>query len=220
MKFGNYFIILGMLLPTASGADEAQTNFDSATTGAPAQTAPTLTQTAAGVQSTESLAVSDVNYSLVPRKPELNFFPCSMCHQFLEPNPEQRVLNSPHPSVLEHGGGRYWCLTCHDLEDRDQLRSIDGALLDFDNAPELCATCHMARYRDWQGGAHGKRVGTWQGERIIAACPQCHNPHSPTIKARAPQPPPPVRRDLTRPQVDEHGAKPVWLRQQQEINHE
>lgn len=95
MKFGSYFIILGMLLPTASGADEAQTNFDSATTGAPAQTAPTLTQTAAGVQSTESLAVSDVNYSLVPRKPELNFFPCSMCHQFLEPNPEQRVLNSP-----------------------------------------------------------------------------------------------------------------------------
>ena len=176
MRIEIYLILLGMLLATAYAADQLQSNDEPASTAAAAETAPTLTQAAAGVQPTVSLAGSELNYSLVPRKPELSFFPCSNCHQFLPLNAQQRELNSPHLGTLDHGDGRYWCLTCHNPDDRDQLRGIDGGLLDFDNAAELCATCHMARYRDWQGGAHGKRIGTWQDERIIASCPQYHNP--------------------------------------------
>jgi len=163
---------------------------------------------------------SGADYVLVPRKPQLGFYPCSQCHQYLKPNPEKRELLSPHPHTLDHGGNRFWCLTCHDLEERDQLRRVDGQAIDFDNAPELCASCHMARYRDWKGGAHGKRIANWQGERVIWACPACHNPHSPTIKPRAPKPPPPVRRGLVKQAPGEHGIQPVWERRQKETNNE
>ena len=168
------------------------------------------TQTAGVAEPNTATEVA--NYTVVSRKPDINFFPCSQCHDYLPPNPTQRELFTPHQSTLDHGGNRFWCLTCHDQEKRDNLRRVDGTLLEIDNAPELCASCHMARYRDWKGGAHGKRIGNWQGERVLLACPQCHNPHSPTIKPRAPQKPPPVRRDLERPEVEEHGAVPVWVK--------
>lgn len=204
MKVTSCFMLLGYVLTAASFAN--------------AQTTHLPAQADTGSQSTQAVAVIDANYTVVPRKPELTFYPCSQCHKFLPANAEQRELFSPHPSTLEHSNGRFWCLTCHNQDDRDFLRRVDGALLNFDNAPELCASCHMARYRDWKGGAHGKRIATWQGEREIASCPQCHDPHSPTIKARAAKAPPPVRRDLSRPHLDEHGVVPVW--EQEEADRE
>lgn len=200
MKIVNRFMMLGWALAAASLAAVPQARTDPGTTGVRAQ-ATSTTQTAAGGPAAGLNTISGGDYSVLPRKPQLSFFPCSQCHQNLPPNPAKRELYAPHQKTLEHGGDRFWCLNCHSADDRDHLRTVDGTLLDFDNAPELCATCHMARYRDWKGGAHGKRIGTWQGDRIIAACPQCHNPHSPTIKPRAPKPPPPVRRDLARPQL-------------------
>ena len=198
MNISSCFILLSIWLTAACLAN--------------AQTTPQATPADAGSPAPEVIAGTDANYTVVPRKPELTFYPCSLCHKFLPTNAEQRELIAPHPSTLEHSNGRFWCLTCHNQDDRDYLRRVDGALLDFDNAPELCASCHMARYRDWKGGAHGKRIETWEGERVIASCTQCHDPHSPTIKPRAPQAPPPVRLDLSRPQLDEHGAVPVWER--------
>lgn len=198
MKSTGGFILLGLMIASANIAN--------------AELMQSPTQADAGDQTSEPIAVDGANYTVVPRKSQLTFYPCSQCHQFLPPNTQKRDLYSPHPSTLEHGGDRFWCLDCHNTDDRDYLRRIDGAVLDFDNAPELCATCHMARYRDWKGGAHGKRIGTWQDERVIAACPQCHNPHSPTIKPRAPKPPPPVRRNLARPQLSVQRDTPAWLR--------
>ena len=49
-------------------------------------------------------------------------------------------------------------------------------------------------------GGHGKRIGNWQGERIILVCTECHNSHSPSIKPKQPDPPP-LR----------HAKVPAWL---------
>lgn len=147
---------------------------------------------------------------IVPRKPELTYYPCTQCHEFLTPNPEVRQLFSPHPSDLDHGDQRIWCLTCHKIDDRNYLTNLLGESIEFDNAPELCASCHMERHKDWMFGGHGKRVSNWQGERVIYSCPQCHDPHSPTIKPRAPQPLPSVRKGLERPEIFRDAHPPAW----------
>jgi len=206
MNVVSYYLLLGLALTSASLANTEAT--------------PQPAQADSDNQAPTILTADNTHYTIVPRRPALTFYPCSQCHKYLPANAAQRALFSPHPGTLEHGSGRFWCLTCHNQNDRDYLRRVDGALLDFDNAPELCASCHMARYRDWKGGAHGKRIKAWQGERVIASCPQCHNPHSPTIKPRAPQAPPPVRLNLSRPQLDDQRMMPVWKRAAEEADYE
>lgn len=147
---------------------------------------------------------------VVPRKDKLFFYPCTQCHRFLEPNPDVRDLAAPHDVVLDHGRGRIWCLSCHSLEDRDNLRTLLDEPVDFDAAYLVCGGCHANRQKDWYFGAHGKRVANWQGEHELYNCTHCHDPHSPAIKARAPQPPPPVRAGLTRQPGVEHEPRAAW----------
>jgi hypothetical protein len=139
-----------------------------------------------------------------------------MCHDARAPDPSVRTFRTapppdgaPHAGTLRHGGGRFWCLDCHQAKDREWLRTLDGAKLDFDRSPILCGQCHGARYRDWAFGAHGKRVADWSGERQLYACTHCHDPHDPRVPARAPGPPPPVRAGLA-PMDATHA--PVWPR--------
>ena len=153
-----------------------------------------------------------VEFSIFPRKPELTFYPCTQCHELMTPNPEVRELLSPHPSTLDHGDQRIWCLTCHKIDDRDYLTNLLGENVDFDNAPEVCASCHMQRHKDWMFGGHGKRASNWQGERAIYSCPHCHDPHSPLIEPRAPKPLPPVRKGLERPENVREEHLSVWER--------
>jgi hypothetical protein len=63
---------------------------------------------------------------------------------------------------------------------------MKGAPIDFDESYLLCGECHFAEKRDFLHGAHGKRVGGWQGERAALACTSCHDAHDPSIKARQP----------------------------------
>jgi hypothetical protein len=138
-------------------------------------------------------------FSVVPRKDQLTFFPCTACHADLKPNPVPRLLSeAPHNASLHHGDGRFWCLDCHQLKDRDHLHTLAGQPVDFDAAYLVCGQCHAARQRDWFFGAHGKRVANWRGERTLYNCTVCHDPHSPGLKPRAPSPPPPVRAGLQR----------------------
>lgn len=114
-------------------------------------------------------------------------YPCSECHEGLDPDPRVRALVEEHDDVaLFHGGGRFWCLTCHDADDRDALRSLDGKPISFDQSFLLCGQCHFAAQRDFVGGAHGKRIGTWEGERVLTSCVACHDAHDPSTKLRAP----------------------------------
>jgi len=132
-------------------------------------------------------------FSVVPQIDTLTFYPCSTCHNVLRPNPVPRKLNTPHPAALKHGAGRFWCLQCHQEKDRDNLHTLSGQSVSFNDAYLVCGQCHFNRQKDWYFGAHGKRVVNWQGERIIYNCTHCHDPHDPAVKPRAPSKAPPVR---------------------------
>jgi hypothetical protein len=133
-------------------------------------------------------------FTVVPRVEHLTFFPCSTCHAVLPPDPEPRKLaGAPHPAALDHGKGRFWCLECHQLKDRDHLHTLAGRSVDFNDAYLVCGQCHFDRQKDWYFGAHGKRADNWLGPRVIYNCTACHDPHSPAVKPRAPNRAPPVR---------------------------
>ncbi len=151
-------------------------------------------------------------FSVVPRKGELTYYPCAQCHQYMEPNPKVRELSSPHPVEFEHGKGRFWCLSCHHMTERNTLRTQLDEKVDFNDSYFVCGGCHPVPQKDWYYGAHGKRVGNWKGERQLYNCTQCHNPHSPSIKAREPLPPPPVRIGMERREGHGHGASALWER--------
>lgn len=151
--------------------------------------------------------------SVVPRKEELIYFPCSDCHEFMEVDTQVRELEAPHVSELNHGEERLWCLTCHVATERDYLATIMGERVDFDDAHLICATCHGNRHRDWYLGGHGKRVGGWQGERTVYGCTHCHDAHEPAIKPREPKPPPPIRAGLEREEGSKEPARPSWEHQ-------
>jgi hypothetical protein len=148
--------------------------------------------------------------SVVARKDEMFFYPCTVCHAAMEPNPEIRELAAPHQVPLEHGRGRIWCMSCHDLEDRNSLITLLDEPVDFDDAHLVCGGCHANRHKDWYFGAHGKRVANWQNERTLYNCTHCHNPHDPAIKPRAPKPAPPVRAGLELERGIGHEKSHVW----------
>ncbi len=168
--------------------------------GAIAQDTP---DNSAGIRFTGYPGAPD--FEVVPRKDELFFYPCDQCHATMEPNPEIRALDTFHDAEIDHGRGRIWCLSCHDIEQRNYLRTLLDEPVDFDASHLVCGGCHANRHKDWIFGVHGKRVGHWQGSRTQYNCTHCHNPHSPAIEPRAPKPPPPVRAGLSRGHDDGPG---------------
>lgn len=151
------------------------------------------------------------DFTVAPRSKQLRNYPCTMCHQFVPPNPEPRALTVEHP-MLEHGNGDIWCSACHDMETPDRLGSGIVEDVAFDDAYVICGRCHAPQLQDWQFGGHSKRVGNWQGERELYGCVHCHDPHAPEIAPREPQPPPPVRAGLEQPRNTGHSATAIWKR--------
>lgn len=118
-------------------------------------------------------------------------FPCSQCHESMEPNLERRALEAMHTDIeLHHDEEHRWCLDCHDARSRDNLRLASGALVPFTESYRLCGQCHGTQYRDWRAGIHGKRTGYWDGSKRYLLCVHCHNPHSPRFADLQPLPPP------------------------------
>lgn len=161
-------------------------------------------------QSSATAPDAEASFSVLPRQDKLVYYPCMDCHQALPVKSEPRQLYSPHVREQPHGEGRFWCLSCHDAEDRNQLVLLNGQPVAMDQAYLVCEQCHSPRALDWRHGAHGKRVGTWQGERTIYGCAECHNPHDPVLVPSPPDPPPPGRIGL--PPPADHGVEPmpVW----------
>lgn len=126
-------------------------------------------------------------------------FPCMQCHEAIPPNPERRPLEGMHADiVLRHDEEHRWCLDCHDVNDRDQLRLASGAFVPFTESYRLCGQCHGTQFRDWRSGIHGKRTGYFDGSKRYLLCVHCHNPHSPRFAPMQPLPPP-VRPQFLRP---------------------
>jgi hypothetical protein len=120
-------------------------------------------------------------------------FPCMDCHGDPDqpPNPQRRKLEDAHTKiVLRHDEEHRWCLDCHDLKDRDQLKLASGELVPFTESYKLCGQCHGPQYRDWKLGIHGKRTGFWNGNKRYLLCVNCHWPHDPHFAPLKPLPPP------------------------------
>jgi nitrate reductase cytochrome c-type subunit len=123
------------------------------------------------------------------RKDNMDGYPCHECHDDSNaPNTTVRELKDAHTDItLVHGNGRFWCTTCHGGDkDKDSLVSLKGERIDFDQQYLLCGQCHFEKQREFLYGAHGKHLGTWRGERTVAACTSCHDAHDPAIKPRKP----------------------------------
>jgi hypothetical protein len=151
----------------------------------------------------------------VPFLEEEGLYPCSDCHDgdFVVTNPRARELVDMHEEVeLVHGGGRFWCLTCHGEDDRDVLSSLKKQPISFNESFLLCGQCHFQRQKDFFTGAHGKRVDSWQGERTLLSCTGCHNAHDPAIAPRKPFGPPALRSGLTPVGETHSGSKMPWER--------
>jgi hypothetical protein len=172
-KFNLYAVVLFIsvltifLAANASGASEAQDEF---------VPAPAFTK------------VPDF---FVPAPPfSEDIFPCTECHADLEVNETRRELDFHEDIVLNHAEGQRWCLDCHNPNNRDKLRLVNGQLIFFEKSYLLCGQCHGTIYRDWKAGIHGKRTGYWNGRKQYRLCVNCHNPHQPKFKPLKPLPPP------------------------------
>jgi hypothetical protein len=154
---------------------------------------------------TGSLAAGETDqaapaFQVVPRTSPFESSPCEGCHEDLEPNPRRRVLeDAPHFAEVQHGPVGIWCTTCHSLDSQRSLQTLSGQPVGYDQSHVICGQCHAGVYRDWQFGAHGKRMTGWRGRREILNCTACHNPHTgPDQRPRRPDPPPGVRIGLER----------------------
>jgi len=143
--------------------------------------------------SVEQAASDSDGVFTVPPPPfsDEDLFPCSECHADMEVNYEPRVMEDFHEEIaLNHGPKERWCLDCHNAEDRDHLRLVNGALVGFNESYKLCGQCHGTIFRDWRAGIHGRRRGYWNGAKEYLLCAHCHNPHAPKFQPIAPLPPP------------------------------
>jgi len=120
-----------------------------------------------------------------------DIYPCTMCHADMEVNLERRELVDFHEDiVLKHDEENRWCMDCHDANNRDFLHSASGQLISFEESYKLCGQCHGPKLRDWKVGIHGKRTGSWNGQKQYLLCVHCHDPHSPKFPKMKPEPAP------------------------------
>ncbi len=132
---------------------------------------------------------------LVDRSDIISQYPCTNCHVSGKIVSTNISEENPHARIhVKHGTKKdVTCSTCHVLSDPEKLKSLDKPVPML-LAPKLCETCHSTQYKDWLQGAHGKRIGTWAGERVIYSCTQCHNPHDTEFKKTQPAKGPKVDR--------------------------
>ncbi len=122
------------------------------------------------------------------RKDQIQRYQCSSCHNNKEVMIKNAAKITHADKVVVHGGksGPLDCDTCHSKENRDFLNSSRVKNIDMDHAYTLCGECHFRQKKDWTGGAHGKPVSHWAGQRVVKNCTSCHDPHSPRFKSRMP----------------------------------
>lgn len=128
------------------------------------------------------------SFRVLARKKAIERYKCSSCHtdkKVLVNNGQELTHGNV---VINHGqdGNKLGCIDCHHPVDRDYLEDKKGRKIDFDHSYQLCGQCHFRQKRDWLGGAHGKRVSYWAGDRVVYNCASCHDPHSPRFEKRFP----------------------------------
>ena len=122
------------------------------------------------------------------RKDKMQRFKCSQCHNNKPVRVEKAAEIAHGEIVLNHGSEArpLSCYTCHKKDERDYLITEQGTKIDMDHSYQMCGQCHFRQKKDWVGGAHGKRISYWAGQRVVKNCASCHDPHSPRFKKRWP----------------------------------
>jgi hypothetical protein len=126
---------------------------------------------------------------LIPdRKGKIRSYACTECHSKPLDKMQSKDLKKAHWDIkLVHANENTMnCVTCHNPNNMDQLNSLTGKDIDFNNSYNLCNQCHSKQFEDWKGGAHGKRLGGWAPPRAAMTCVNCHNPHKPHFESRWP----------------------------------
>ncbi|MBW2144833.1 MAG: hypothetical protein JRG75_10630 [Deltaproteobacteria bacterium] len=123
------------------------------------------------------------------RKDNVERFKCSQCHNNKKVTTAKAAEIAHGDIVLVHGGKKkpLQCFTCHKEDERDVLVTEKGVKVDLDHSYQMCGQCHFRQKKDWVGGAHGKRVSYWAGQRVVKNCTACHDPHSPHFEKRWPK---------------------------------
>jgi hypothetical protein len=128
------------------------------------------------------------SFRVESRKNKMTRFQCSQCHNN-RPVAVANAVETAHGDItLIHGdkNKQLACFTCHDKDNRDVLVTEKGTKVDMDHSYQLCGQCHFRQKKDWIGGAHGKRVSFWAGDRVVKNCASCHDPHAPRFAKRWP----------------------------------
>ncbi len=127
-------------------------------------------------------------FRVLARKQDIERYKCSSCHNAKEVLGKNAFELTHGNVVINHGqeGTALGCIDCHHPEDLDSLEDKKGRKIDFDHSYQLCGQCHFRQKRDWLGGAHGKRVSYWAGDRVVYNCTTCHDPHAPKFAKRFP----------------------------------
>ena len=122
------------------------------------------------------------------RKDKIQRFSCTQCHNNKPVRVAQAAEIAHGEIVLNHGSEArpLSCYTCHKKDERDFLVTEQGTKIDMDHSYQMCGQCHFRQKKDWVGGAHGKRISHWAGQRVVKNCTGCHDPHSPRFKKRWP----------------------------------
>ncbi len=124
------------------------------------------------------------------RENHLVSYPCNNCH-----TQELGKMVSEDPSgkkahwniELKHATEEVLtCVTCHNNNNVEHLRLNNNKEVSFNKSQNVCMQCHSTQYKDWVGGAHGKKLGGWAPPRVSNTCVNCHDPHSPAFEHRWP----------------------------------
>jgi hypothetical protein len=128
------------------------------------------------------------SFRVLARKQDIERYKCSSSHTAKEVRGKSAFELTHGNVVINHGqeGSALSCIDCHHPEKLDFLEDKKGREIDFDHSYQLCGQCHFRQKRDWLGGAHGKRVSYWAGDRVIFNCTTCHDPHAPKFAKRFP----------------------------------
>lgn len=131
-------------------------------------------------------------FAILTRTGELTMYQCSECHN--EPlEVMKKAANDgsqlSHWNIkIEHANQDVMnCTTCHTANNMDKLHTHTGKEVSFNESYKLCMQCHQNQYKDWVGGAHGKKVDGWAKPVIKYTCVNCHNPHAPSFPHKMPK---------------------------------
>lgn len=110
----------------------------------------------------------------------LSNYPCVKCHESIKNETPKFPLKAPHERMeFKHMDSINNCYTCHDKDNREQIKLNSGQKVDFNQAYKVCFDCHGEKKRDWENGTHGKQIGSWNGDKFKFVCTTCHEAHSP-----------------------------------------